>query len=86
SGEVDALVVGEHVYRLDSAAVADVKLRGDALAQMDDAVMAFDVEDRLVFMNRAAERQYGRSASETLGLHRCHLYEERWRDPAEALL
>ena len=86
SGEVDALVVGEHVYRLDSAAVADVKLRGDALAQMDDAVMAFDVEDRLVFMNRAAERQYGRSASETLGLHRCYLYEERWRDPAEALL
>jgi signal transduction histidine kinase len=57
---VDALVVGSDIYTLDSSNAATNKLRQDVLAQMEDAVMAFDAEDHLVFMNPAAERHYRR--------------------------
>ena len=40
SGEVDALIVGEDVYTLDSANAASNRLRSDVLAQMKDAVVA----------------------------------------------
>ena len=61
SGDVDALVVGEDIYTLDSANAATNTLRKDVLAQMEDAVVAFDVDDHVIFMNPAAERQYGRA-------------------------
>ena len=54
-GDVDALIVGSDIYTLDSSNAATNKLRQDVLAQMEDAVMAFDSGDHLVFMNPAAE-------------------------------
>jgi PAS domain-containing protein len=59
SGDVDALIVGDDIYTLDSANAASNALRKDVLAQMQDAVLAFDVDDHVIFMNPAAERQYG---------------------------
>ncbi len=57
SGDVDALVVGQDIYTLDTANAATNMLRKDVLAQMEDAVIAFDVDDHVIFMNPAAERQ-----------------------------
>ena len=80
SGDVDALIVGEDIYTLDSANAASNALRKDVLAQVQDAVLAFDVDDHVIFMNPAAERQYGRAASEVLGRPRGELFHERWAD------
>jgi PAS domain S-box-containing protein len=85
NGEIDALVVGDDVYTLDSAHAASNAMRRDVLAQMQDAVLAFDLEDHLIFMNPAAERQYGGLASERLGRPRGDLFHERWPDAGSAL-
>jgi PAS domain S-box-containing protein len=85
NGDIDALIVGEDVYTLDSANAASNAMRRDVLAQMQDAVLAFDTGDHLIFMNPAAEAQYGRGASEMLGRPRADLYRERWSDEASPL-
>ena len=83
SGDVDALVVGDDIYTLDSANAASNKLRKDVLAQMEDAVVAFDNNEHIIFMNAAAERQYGKQASDTLGRMKSELFEENWPDADE---
>jgi PAS domain S-box-containing protein len=82
SGDVDALVVGNDIYTLDSANAVTNKLRKDVLTQMEDAVIAFDRDDHVVFMNPAAERQYDRTSSEALGRPKPEVFEERWPDAA----
>jgi PAS domain S-box-containing protein len=78
AGDVDALVVGEAIYTLDSANAASNRLRGDVLAQMKDAVVAVDLEDRVIYLNAAAEAQYGVAASDALGRPLESLYRVRW--------
>jgi PAS domain S-box-containing protein len=85
NGDVDALIVGEDIYTLDSANAATNAMRKDVLAQMQDAVLAFDVDDHVIFMNPAAETQYGRIASDMLGRPRGDLLRERWSDAERAL-
>ena len=81
-GDVDAFVVGEDVYVLARASAVTQKLHKDVLAQMEDAVLAFDAHDHVIFMNAAAERQYRKSASEVLGHSKAALYEECWPETA----
>jgi PAS domain S-box-containing protein len=83
-GDVDALVVENEIYTLESASDASNRLRKDVLAQMDDAVLAFDVDERIIFMNAAAERQYGALASDFLGRPKRELYREEASAPEEA--
>jgi PAS domain S-box-containing protein len=85
NGDVDALIVGEDIYTLDSANTATNAMRKDVLAQMQDAVLAFDVDDHVIFMNPAAETQYGCAASDMLGRPRSDLLRERWSDAERAL-
>jgi PAS domain-containing protein len=85
NGDVDALIVGAEIYTLDSANAASNAMRKDVLAQMQDAVLAFDVDDHVIFMNPAAEAQYGCAASQALGLPRSDLFRERWPDAERAL-
>jgi len=82
-GDVDGVVIGDDLYILDSANAATNRMRTDVLAQMEDAVLAFDADDHVIFMNEAAERQYGRSASDALGHPRLELYREHWPDVQE---
>jgi PAS domain S-box-containing protein len=82
-GDVDALVVENEVYTLESAGDASNRLRKDVLAQMDDAVLAFDMDERIIFMNAAAERQYGALASDYLGRPRRELYREEASAPED---
>jgi len=86
NGDVDALIVGDDIYTLDSANAASNEMRKDVLAQMRDAVLAFDVDDHLIFMNPAAEIQYDCSASDVLGRPRTELFTERWPSAAAATL
>jgi len=77
-GDVDALIVGEDIYTLDSAHSAATRLRKDVLAQMQDAVIAFDHSGHAIYMNPAAERRYGQTSSEALGRARNEFFEEEW--------
>lgn len=81
NGEVDAIVVGEDVFVLESAQAASNRLGGSVLAQMDDAVIALDDQARVIYLNAAAQRSYGQDASVALGRPRDGLFTEAW--PAE---
>lgn len=83
SGEVDAIVVGEDIYTLEGAQAVANRFRADVLAQMDDAVVVLDPDDHVTYLNPAAERQYGLTASQALGLPREHLYRLEWLEPGD---
>lgn len=83
-GDVDALVVENEIYTLESATDASNRLRKDVLEQMDDAVLAVDLDDRIIFMNAAAERQYGIAASDFLGRPKSSVYREEVLAPDDA--
>jgi len=89
SGEVDSLVVetdaGPQVFSLDTAEAASNRLRGEILAQVSDAVIAVDREERITFFNAAAERQYRVRSDEVLGRKISEIYAHHWPSPdAEA--
>ena len=81
-GEVDALVVegpaGPRVFTLEGVDAESNRFRGEILAQVSDAVIATDPEQRIIYLNPAAERQYGVAAVDVLGRRLEELYEARW--------
>jgi PAS domain S-box-containing protein len=76
SGDVDALVVNNDIYTLESAHAATNRLRQDVLGQMEDAVFAFDNEGHVIYVNASAERQYGVSFSDVLGRLQSEVFVE----------
>ena len=84
-GEVDALVVqssaGPKVFTLQGLDAELNRFQGDILAQVNDAVIAVDNEQRITFFNAAAERQYGFTAAEALGRRSVELFNYRWFQP-----
>jgi len=87
AGEVDALVVespvGAQVFTLQGLDAESSRLRGEMLAQVSDAVVAIDNEQRVTYLNAAAERQYGVTASEVLGRKLETMYSQRWPQPGD---
>jgi len=75
TGEVDAVVIGQQLYMLTSADAVSNELRGRALAEVGDAVFTFDKDERITWMNAAAERQYGVKASQALGRPLREIYQ-----------
>jgi PAS domain S-box-containing protein len=82
-GEVDAIVIGDDVYTLESTALAANRLRSDVLAQMDDAVVVVDLDGHVIYLNPAAERQYGVPLSQVLGRPRDELFRVEWLEPSD---
>ncbi|MEO5770977.1 MAG: PAS domain-containing sensor histidine kinase, partial [Burkholderiaceae bacterium] len=78
SGEVDAILVGEDVYVLEGAETAANRFRSDVLSQMEDAVIVLDTEGHVVYINAAAERQYGVPSVEALGRPQTALFSQEW--------
>ena len=72
-GEVDALVVdsdvGPKVYVLQGLDAEQSRFRGNILDQINEAVIAADSEQRLIYANAAAERRYGFTSNRVLGHH-----------------
>ncbi len=87
SGEVDALVIegtsGPQVFTLQGLDAESNRFRGEILAQVSDAIIAVDDEQRVTYLNGAAERQYGVSASEVLGRQLNEVYDCRWVHPED---
>jgi PAS domain S-box-containing protein len=82
SGEVDGLVVetegGPKLFILQSSDADSNRFRSDILSKVSDAVVAVDNDDRLVFINAAAEKQYGVDSSQVLGCRIEEIYQTRW--------
>ena len=80
SGEVEALVIGDQIYTLESADAASNRFRGEVLDQINDAVVSVDPRRRLTYINPAAEKLYGVTSSEVLGLHIHEIRQTLWED------
>jgi PAS domain S-box-containing protein len=87
SCEVDALVVegtaGARVFTLQGLDAESNRFRGEILAQVSDAVVAVDSEYRVSYLNAAAERQYGVTASDVLGRKLRELLTQRFLRPED---
>jgi PAS domain S-box-containing protein len=87
AGEVDALVVetvaGPQIYTLQGLDAESNRFRGELLAQVSDAVVVVDNEQRLTYLNASAERQYGVVAAEVVGLPVTEFYQPRWLRPED---
>ena len=89
SSEVDALVIesgaGPRIYALQGVDAASNRFRGEILAQVSDAVVATDGDQRITYLNAAAARQYGIDPTEALGQNLSKIYETKWLDPGTEL-
>jgi len=87
SNEVDALVVqsarGPRIFTLQGLDADTNRVRGEMLAQVSDAVVAVDSDDRITYLNAAAENVYGVISSEVLGRTRSAIYVSRWLHPQD---
>ncbi len=86
-GAVDAFVVeasaGPQIFILQGLEAESNRLRGEILAQVSDAVITIDDDQRVTYINTAAERQYGVIAAEVLGRRLSEIYEYRWLHPED---
>lgn len=80
-GEVDALLIGEQVYTLESADAASNRFRGEVIAQVNEVVIAVDNDFHVTYLNPAAEREYGIDGPSMLGHHLKDFYSFEWVDP-----
>jgi len=82
TGDVDSIVVetkdGPQLFTLQGIDAASNQFRGEILAQVGDAVIAVDAEQRVIYLNAAAERQYRVAASDTLGRQLGEVYTQQW--------
>ena len=66
-GEVEALVIGDRLFTLESADAESNRFRGEMLAQVTDMVVVVDGDRRITYINPAAEKKYGVIQSDVLG-------------------
>jgi PAS domain S-box-containing protein len=87
AGEVDALVVessaGKRVFTLQGLDAESSRVRDEMLARVSDAIVAIDNEQRVTYLNAAAERQYGVTASGVLGRKLSEVHSQRWLRPED---
>ena len=87
-GEVDALiiesVVGPQLYTLQGLDAETNRFRGEILAQVSDAVICVGDDERIIYLNAAAERLYGVVGSEALGKRLVRIYELQWLRPDDS--
>ena len=90
TGAVDALVVetseGTQIFMLQGLEAESNRFRGEILAQVSDAVITIDDDQRVTYLNAAAERQYGVTASEALGRRLSKMFQYRWLRPEDEAL
>ena len=85
AGDVDGLVVesdaAPQIFTLQGLEAKQNRIRGEMLAQVADAVIAVDAEERLTYLNAAAERLYGVRAGDVLGRTPIEIFTAHWPSP-----
>ena len=89
NGEVDALraesSVGPRIFTLHGLDTESNRFRGEILAHVNEAIIAFDDDRRITYMNASAERQYHVSAANMLGRPIGDVYQDRWQQPGDEI-
>ena len=84
-GEADALVIengaGPKVYTIEGDEAEANRFRSDMLAMVSDAIIAVDNNERVIYINAAAERLYGFPASSALGRKLPEIRTSNWPSP-----
>ncbi len=84
-GEADALVIengaGPKVYTIEGDEAEANRFRSDMLAMVSDAIVAVDDNERIIYINAAAERLYGFPASSALGRKLAEIRTSHWPSP-----
>ena len=84
-GEADALVMesgaGPKVYTIQGQEAEVNRFRSEMLGQVSDAVIAVDGDNRVIYMNAAAERLYDIVQSAALGQSAPAVFVSRWPVP-----
>lgn len=87
NGEIDALVIetsaGSQIFTLQGQDAELNRFRGEILAQISDAVIVVDDDQRVTYLNASAAEQYGISPSEALGRLVTEIYQYRWLHPGD---
>ncbi len=78
TGQVDALVDGTDIYTLESAESASNRFLGQVLQQVSETVLALDNDNLITYINDAAEKQYGLTATEVMGMPVTALFNYDW--------
>ncbi len=60
-----------------------LRFQAQVLSQVEDAVIAVDMDERITYMNRAAERLYGVPSGEALGRSTSELFTIEWLRPGD---
>ncbi len=76
---------GPQIYSLQGLDAEAARFRGDILAQVSEAVLAIESDRRVIYLNAAAERQYGVAASEAPGGAASEIFENHWLPPHDDL-
>lgn len=83
--EIDALVIetsaGSQIFTLQGQDAELNRFRGKILAQISDAVIVVDDDNRVTYLNTSAAEQYGIGSSEALGHFVTEIYQNRWLHP-----
>ncbi len=67
----------------EGRAAEQLRGRGEMIAQVSEAVLAVDLEQRITFLNAAAERLYGVHSDGMLGHKLTDIFARHWPSPEE---
>jgi len=88
SDEVDAFVIetahGPQIFMLQELATESIALRDEILATISDAVLVYSDDERVLYLNAAAEARYGVTSSDALGALVDGIFRVRWHHPEDA--
>jgi PAS domain S-box-containing protein len=84
--DVRAVVFNGHDVTHTRHAEERMAFQAQALAQINEPVVATDAEARITYWNEAAARTFGWSEEETLGMHSTELLQTRWPGGREAMV
>lgn len=86
-GEADALLAessaGLRIFALQGQETGPNHFRGEIFAQINDAVIVFDDDRHIIYINTAAAQQYGLTASEAYGRCVTELFRHHWLHPGD---
>ena len=83
SGRHPSARAGSGAAAADAAGEREARFASAVLQQVNDAVIAVDLQHCVTYFNAAAERQYGVTAAEALGRPLRDLYDYRWLRPQD---
>jgi PAS domain S-box-containing protein len=79
-----ALIITEDLSKLRQAQ-QQIEFQSNILSQIRDSVIGLDMENRIIYWNKAAEKLYGVKAEDALGHYCTDIFRNEWYQPIDEL-